>query len=224
MSHNLNTINARSPSREGLVTQSWANLSDTTGTPTNNQALARQGSAWEPATIPENSVCFVRHIAGQGEGALTAIYNPALENGWFFAARAIGSSGAFLSVTQDTSFATVYYRVFATNAQYFEHIELQAGHVYFLYLEFCIGGNSGAGASIELQWQDDNGNALGPRAFCRQKGENRTPLRGVIDLTSSSGTTSVGLQRVGSGVNGSARYCLTADDVAQFNVSVRILI
>jgi len=223
MSHNANKLNSQEPDRTGAITQALSNLSDTTGSPTDGQVLVSSGSSWEPLTAPENSVCFIKHIAGKGEGSLPNVYDPGLENGWFFAARTRGSTGDFVTVTQDTTYATVNTRYFSANAQYFEHIELTAGYVYHLYMEFCIGANSDAGASIEVQWQDGAGNALGPRVFCRQKGENRTPIRGVIDLTSASGTTDVGLQRVGSGLNGNARYCLTADDVAQFNVSVRIL-
>ena len=198
MSHNKISVNAKTPSASGAITQALSDLSDTTGTPATDQVLVSSGGSWAPLTPAENAVLIASHIAGTGESAHPAIYDPAYENGWLIGARTVGGQGAIVSVTQDTNYATARYRYFAANAQYFEHIELAAGYTYHLYMEFCIAGNSDAGASIEVQWQDGAGNALGPRVFLRQKGENRTPIRGVIDLTSAAGVTDVGLQRVGS--------------------------
>jgi hypothetical protein len=222
MTHNLTKFNSSELNRAGEITAALSDLSDTAGTPTNNQVLMQSSSSWVAKTPPANAVAHARPT-GLGENALTLVQDPSLENGWYYVARSRGNPGNLLNVFNDTNYATVYYRFFAINAQYFEHIELEPGYVYFLDMNFCIGGNSDAGSSVEVQWQDENGNALGPRAFIRQKGENRTPIRGVIDLTSAGSATDVGLQRVGSGINGNARYCLTADDIAQFNVTVRIL-
>lgn len=223
MSHNKISVNAKTPSASGAITQALSDLSDTTGTPSTDQLLARSGGSWAPLTPPQNAVLIASHIAGEGTYAVSNVYDSSLENGWYFGVRTVTGDGPCVAVTQNTTYASVSYRYFSAVSQYFEHITLAAGYVYHLSMEYCIGGNSDAGASVELQWQDGAGNALGPRAFARQKGENRTPIRGVIDLTSASGTTDVGLQRVGSGVNGNARYALTSDDVSQFNVTVRIL-
>lgn len=223
MSHNKISVNTKTPDASGAITQALSDLSDITGTPTTDQVLTRSGSSWTPLTPPKNAVLIASHIAGEGTYAVTSVYDPNLENGWYFGVRTVTGDGPCVALTQDINYAVARYRVFSAIAQYFEHIELAAGHIYHLYMEYCIGGNSDAGASVELQWQDDSGNALGPRALIRQKGENRTPLHGVIDLTSATGVTSVGLQRVGGGVSGNARYAITADDVAQFNVTVRIL-
>lgn len=223
MSHNKITVNGQASNSVGAITQALGDLSDTSGTPTDQQILMNSGGAWAPQTPALNAVLTASHIAGEGTYAVSSVYSPSLEGGWFFSVRTVTGNGPCVALTQDIDYAIGRYRVFTATAQYFDHIELAAGYVYQLYMEYCIGGNSDAGASIEVQWQDDAGNALGPRAFIRQKGENRVPIRGVIDLTSASGSTDVGLQRVGSGVNGNARYALEADDVAQFNLSVRIL-
>jgi len=225
MSHNANTLNSQPPDRQGAITHAISNLSDVTAAaPQNEQLLISSSDSWILGTAAKNSVLTASHIPGEGQSASSLVYDPALEyGGYFISARAVGSDGAMIQITQDTTYATAVYRVYNSNSQYLEYIELASGHVYHLYLEFCIAGNSDAGASIEVQWQDQTGNSLGPRVFLRQKGENRTPVRGVIDLTSASGTTNVGLRRVGSGVTGNARYAITADDTAQFNLTVRIL-
>ena len=221
MSHNNIIVNSAEPNRQGAIVQALSDLSDVASGASADQVLAWGGSSFGGVDA-QNAVCILEPV-GIGEPANAGVYNPALENGWFFSARSVGSTGNMIASTTDSDFVSVSSRFFTASAQYLEHLTLSAGYVYQLHLEMCIGGNSDAGASIEVQWQDGAGNALGPRAFLRKKGENRTPIKGVIDLTSAGGDTDVGLQRVGSGVNGNARYILTVDDLQQFNLSVRVL-
>jgi len=222
MSHNNNKVNAQEPTRQGAITQALNDLSDTASAASvADQVLAWSGSEFHGVDA-ENAVSILEP-SGIGEPANAGVYNPALESGWFFSARTVGSGGNMVTSTTDSDFVSVSSRYFTASSQYFEHLTLTKGYVYQLHLNMCIGGNSDAGASIEVRWEDSSGNALGPRNFLRQKGENRTPVRGVIDLTSATVDTDVGLQRVGSGVTGNARYILTVDDLQQFNLTVRIL-
>lgn len=225
MSHNANKVNDREPDRAGAITQALGDLSDlSAASPANGQGVAWSGSAWENYTAKPNEAAsaFGIDTATGGFGS-SSYYSQIYEDadGFYINLRYRFGTPSFLMTLNDTSYATNIVKVFAVNSQWWKAFRLTAGYKYKLEAEVCIPADSSAGANVELQWKTAAGTALGPRGFIRRPTDNRSKLVGFIDLTSSSGTTDVGL--FNHGMSGNVAWIQAGDDNRQTVITARII-
>lgn len=225
MSHNANKVNNQEPDRAGAITQALGDLSDlSVASPASDQGVAWSGSAWENYTAKPNEAASAFGIdTATGGFGTSSFYSQTFEDadGFYINLRYKFGSPALLMILNDTSYATNLVKEFAVNSQWWKGFQLTAGYKYKLEAECCIPADSSAGANVELQWRTAAGTALGPRGFIRRPTDNRCKLVGFIDLSSSSGTTDVGL--FNHGMSGDVAWIQAGDDNRQTVITARII-
>lgn len=225
MSHNLNKVNDQEPNRAGAITQALNDLSDlSAGSPTSDQGVAWSGSAWAPYTAKPNEAASAFGIDTATGGFGTSVwYDQSYEDadGFYINLRYRFGTPSYLMTLNNTSYATSLLKVFAVNSQWWKGFQLTSGYKYRLEADLVIPADSGAGAYAKLQWRTAAGTSLGPIGFIRRPSDNRTKLIGFIDLTSSSGTTDVGLYN--HGLSGNVAWIQAGDDNRQTVITARIM-
>lgn len=225
MSHNLNKVNNQEPNRIGAISQALNNLSDLdVGSPSNNQGVAYSGSDWESYTAKPNIAASAIGIdtatGGYGSSSYySQIYEDA--DGFYINTRYTFGTPSFLMELSDTAYGENQVKFIAASSQWWKGFRLQAGHKYKLEAKLCIPSDSGVGANVKLQWRTSSGASLGAIGYIQAPGLNQSQIVGFIDLTSSSGTTDVGLYN--HGLTGNVAWMQAGDDNRQTVITARIV-
>ena len=225
MSHNLNKVNNQEPDRIGSITQALNNLSDLdVGSPSNSQGVAYSGSDWESYTAKPNIAASAIGIdTATGGFGSSSYYSQIYEDadGFYINTRYRFGTPSFLMELSDTSYGENQVKFFASSSQWWKGFRLQAGYKYKLEAKLCIPADSGVGANVKLQWRTSSGSSLGPIGYIQAPGLNQSQIVGFIDLTSSSGTTDVGLYN--HGLTGNVAWMQAGDDNRQTVLTARIV-
>ena len=217
MSHIYNKVNNQTANKNGEITLTTSHLNDFNITsPTGGQALRYDGVNWVNGVSPSVSFDFVSWWRTNGTTFGTqASYNTGFENPFYLTARWIYSS-TILMEKQDTTAAGLtanHYRI--NSAAQFSTgflVDRTTSKKALLICDLVITEDSTSTGYIDVQWQSENGAALGPIVRVhRQNGYNRNTVYGYIDTDglSTDADATVGLKRLS--MSGSLGYATSTD-------------
>jgi hypothetical protein len=190
MSHSILNVNAQEADREGAITHGLTDLSDVSGSPSNDDMLVYGGSGWAPAADA------VTPHSGRGTGgtvvsASSLIYvnpNPYLSSGdpnrlfWEPAALQQGAGIRMTVVnTSDVSFRVNTYGL----TRWTVGFNLLTAGVYALRATCHIGALSADSEYVDCSWTDLSYNKLGPITRFSTRGNKRNTMRGMIDAAAN---------------------------------------
>ena len=217
MSNLFNRVNNQTASATGEITLSTSDISDfDIASPSNNEPIQYNGTKWINGTIPSATFDFTSHWRTNGVTyASQANYNTAFEQPFYLTARYKQSATLLMEKKNTTSAGLIAAtRVINTNAIFATgfQVDRATSKRALLICDLVISEASDSDAYIDVQWQNKNGDELGPIVRVHQKsGYNRNTVYGYIDTTglTSDDDATVGLKRLST--SGSLGYPRSTD-------------
>ena len=195
MSYNVTKVSEKEPSRSGDITLNVADVTSVSS-PTNNQALAYNGTNWIADNISviqsSNDVFHSTRATSsfaQASGVLLSyskLGTYARAHFWF---RRTGSnlSREFTKVTNTTNDADLVSNVNSVTEEVFYKIRFNNAGVYRVFAKLILSDTYGAsGSSVEVHWSNNDNTVLySPRYRIQRWNDNSKPIICVVNATAN---------------------------------------